>query len=456
MPVYRISKPTEGGQELELFLFEHFKVVFPLVKFEHLKKILITLLDSSDKYLSREELSKRAGLSLSLLSNCLPILKELGLIKSNGVRKDYLTLTPDGVVLATCLKNDDNDTLKELAQRLIAKSKVLQKAYFMLVSNKNITPLELGIKIAEEFDKKWDSRSTYGAVGRACIDILRGLNLIDHNLKTRGKRYYGLQEDKLMPTASANKIFSMLRRIQGEVSISDVASTPKEKEEFKTLIALNLVERLNGTIFKLSVIGERLKKEIENNGRSSDVFKEVILNHKLSLVAIEKLREVGVFDWKTVGNVIEQINGEKYKDSTKKGYGTKFLTWLKKSNLVEEVSHGKYRLRDENEFNTWCHLCGRCVEVGNMEINAKDSKIVSESERESESSIEEQVISQLRDSEFDIAILNGRIFIKWEKKVGNEIVVGVEDITSRFNGKSLGAAEDIVHKDGITFIKSKS
>jgi len=443
---YKLVSPNGGAFSAK----KENKVVFPIVKFEHLKKILLTLLDNNGKGMSREELSRKTNLGKSLLSNSIPILKELELINSFGsVKGDLLHLTPNGELLAICLKKDDKVILKDLTQNVLNKSKVLRKAYLLLISNINLTPYELGVKLAEEFGKKWDTRSTYGAVGRSCIEILRGFGLIDYKIK-RGKQHrFKVRDYRLIPTASANKIFSILSRIDNIVEIpSEIIKTQKEQEQFKTLVDLKLVENIGNRTFRLSELGRKLKREIEN-GNGSEVFRDAILRHKPSVDAIAKLKEKGVFNWKVVGEVIEEINEEQYKEVTRNDYGKKFLSWLKRANIVEEVSRGKYRIRKscfcEHVFYIGDNLEPKLLEEDNeMTVEGGNTKLAEK---------QEQITTELINSDFDIAIADGRIFIKWEKKIGDEVIVGIEDVTSKLNGKRLGYGE-IMFKDGVTFIKS--
>jgi|GEM_PF-4648050 hypothetical protein len=424
------------------------EVVFPIqVNFRNIKKVLLTILGRNREGIHKEELQKETGLSTGVLANTIPIMKELKLISSYRVKRGSIRLTREGEILAVHLKSDDKTAIKNEAKSLLNNSAVLSKAYSILRSYQDITPLELGKKLAEEFNKTWDTDFTYNAVGRSCIDILSGFYLVDRARYFR--RDYSRREDKFIPFASANKILELLQKINSEINPSIDLKTPKEKEEFKSLIDLNLVEKADDGKFKLTESGVKLRKEIGNNGECKRIFREVILKHTPTIKIMEKLKNVEVINLWKVGDTIEEINEEKYAEITKKGYGSKFLSWLKKADVVEEIGRGKYCIKDDIFPSKQFTIEGtRQIEgvgegSGELSFDKESTQIKSE---------EVLIKNNLKNSEFDIAITGDRkIFVKLERNIEDIKIIDIKDATSELREVEMNGKTIV--KDNAIFIK---
>ena len=326
----------------------HENLSFPLAKFEYIVKILLTIDDlckenGGKANITLEQLAKELNIGMSLLSNNIPTLKNLKLVGSVGQR--FLFITERGKQFADAIRHNDIKKIQKIGQDAVKDWKVLNKAYEILKKKPDIDPYDLGFILAKEFNKEWSHPATYAAVGRSCIDILKGFRLIEY--KKDFKRGFKIRESVLKPYASVNTILNYLKYINDTIEIpNEYINTTKQIDQFKALIDLKLVEQIDKNKFKLTELGKKLKEKIESE-EAHALFKQILMSHEASRDAILRLKELKKFNWRILGDIIEEINNERYTENTKRGYAVKFLTWLKFADLVEEVEHGLYRIKED-------------------------------------------------------------------------------------------------------------
>ncbi len=407
---------------------------FPLAKFEYIMRILLTIdnlckENGGKANITSGQLAKKLNISTSLLSNNVPTLKNLKLIGSVG---KFLFITERGKQLADAIRHDDIEKIRKIGQNAIKDWKVLNRAYEILKEKQDIDPYDLGLKLAKEFNKEWDHPSTYATVGRSCIDLLTGLHLIEY--KKDFKRFK-IRESVLKPHASANTILNYLRYINDIVEIpNEYIRTAKQRDQFKALIDLKLVEPIDKNKFKLTALGKKLKEKV-GSVEASTIFRYILMNHRASREAISRLKELKRFNWRILGDIIEEINNETYAESTKGGYGKKFLTWLKFAGLVEEVDWGWYRIKKNNEVKNVGESVG--------------GEIMKSTEMQ-------DVLEEFKRSEFDLLIWKDRKFVKFTsniKKNGQPIVEVIE-YSDKLDELKLENCTTKIREDKV-FIKIK-
>ena len=312
--------------------------------------------------LQRKELSKKTYLSLGVLGDILPITKRLGLIaKKLGNHK--LFLTPLGKETLDAVENEKREKLTLLGNEIIKKSNVIAEAYNILSEEENITYDKLGLKLAKKFNKKWEHPATYRSAGRSCVDILSSFYLIERHAKRHkggkggGARggYFGKRrhENILVPTAGTDYIISMLKTLEKEEAndISLLTDTQRKKENFKSLIDLELVERVGENKFELTEAGKQLKSTI-GTIEENKVFRTILLKYLPALGTINILKEekgAEEFSIWDLADTIKRYNNRNWKKSTVKVYAYKFLSWLKKANVIESGNYGRYRLTNDHD-----------------------------------------------------------------------------------------------------------
>ena len=399
------------------------------------------------EFLRRKEISQKASLSLSVLSETLPITKRLGLLgKRLGNHKYFLT--PLGKEIIEDIKKEEEEKLAPLGRELIKKSKVLEEGYKILTEKENLTYDELGLRLAEKFGKKWNHPFTYRAVGRSCVDILSSFHLIKKDVRRdkegkegRARRgYFGKQrhENVLIPTAGTAFIFSTLKTLRkdGGNDISLLLNTQRKKENFKSLVDLGIVEHVGENKFELTEVGKQLKNAIGTN-RENKVFRTILLKYPPVLGTINVLKEgEEEFSILDLANAIKKYNNSDWTNETGRSYAYKFLSWLKKADVIENGNYGHYRLTNDYD------QLGLNEKVGVIE------------EMETSEGIEQE----LENNEADMVFPTNEGYVKVEniERVRDVIIsksLRVSKITeaSELKGKTFKA--EITIKDTVMLIK---
>jgi len=319
-------------------------VTFPYAKAKHIESLILTL-DSIGKS-NREKTANEMKVSLSILSNLIPILEELGIV--DIPQRGHITLTEIGKQIAKAIKDKDEKRLQKLFEKVLQNSEVLSFALNILKINHKIDGLQLGYKIADKFKKEWQSEAVYRLVGNSCIDILMYFNLIEGRYITRGsKSGYGIQDqDSLRPTASSRNIFKLMT-LMNPNSPTDLNQIPDSKKQrfvmhFKMLIDLVIVEHIDDRKFKFSEMGKELYDNL-NNERRHEIFRKLLFTNQPAVKAMIKLVENdSLIDNVEVANALQEINNANWTYNTKRPYGLKFLTWLREAGLVQRSIARKF------------------------------------------------------------------------------------------------------------------
>jgi len=323
--------------------------IFPRCTSENVKKALL-ILGESEGLLEAKELSSRMSLKRSAANHVLSVLLKLGLV-SRSLSGDRYALTPFGQAVVEAIRNEDKERLARLGEKVIERSRVLSEAYRIIKENKGLSYNEIGLEVAKKFDKTWRIKTSYGAIGRSCAQILNLFNLIERKevCKT-SRKYFGKKkrENVLFPTAEADFIISTLRQLRaGANNVSQLVNTQKKQEKFRSLIDLGLVRWVGEYTFELTDKGRKLKDSIGTE-KEDEVFRYILLQHPPVLGVLNILRERGrgslsIWD---IADAINRYNGGNWSSETSKHYAYKFLSWLKKAGIVEEGNH-RYNLKEE-------------------------------------------------------------------------------------------------------------
>ena len=153
----------------------------PITNFPIILKILDTLDVATDHILLIDSLASNLNTSKTVIRNALPIMREMGLIRQTS---QGISLTEHGLTFISYQKNSDNEKIKEFSKNIILKnSKILQAAYDIIEKNPTISMNELGNELNDmrNPDKKWVNDLTCRNVGRTCMSILGGLQLVSMN-----------------------------------------------------------------------------------------------------------------------------------------------------------------------------------------------------------------------------------------------------------------------------------
>lgn len=336
-------------------------VTCPMTNFFTIKDILLTL--ESEHDLKIKTLAEFTKKSVSAINNALPIMRELKLVRTTGRttgRGDQgkIILLKDGERLVFFLKANDNEKIKEFAQKeLLQKSKILSESYEILKDDPEISSEKLGRLINSKFEKstKWKLDVTYRNVGRTCMYILEGFQLIEYKGgHGRGKKKFrGKQRNVLLPYMTADKIFDLLKKFkEGNTwHFTNLDQSPSERVRAigyaSTLVDLGITSYIDtkNYILQLTQDGIKLKNTINDRERR-EIFQDILLkNHHLVVVIrmIKELdREVGYLD---IGEILQKYNDTDWAYLTKRGYGIKVLNWLKEADILEKNGeYGKYHI----------------------------------------------------------------------------------------------------------------
>jgi len=324
--------------------------IFPRCTSENIEKALLILSENNERPLRVEELSSRMSLKRSAVNQVLSVLLKLGLISDNLLGNKY-TLTPLGQAVVEAIKNEDKEKLARLGEKAIERSKVLSEAYRIIKENKELSYNEIGLEVAKKFNKTWKTKTSYEAIGRACVQILNFFNLVEKKeVRGTSRKYFGKRkhENVLFPTAEADFIISTLRQLRdGPNNVSQLVDTQKKQEKFRSLIDLELVRWVGEYTFELTDKGRKLRDSIGTE-KENEVFRHILLQHPHVLGVLNILREgerKNLSTW-DIADAINRYNGGNWSSETSKHYAYKFLSWLKKAGIVEEGNHG-YNLKEE-------------------------------------------------------------------------------------------------------------
>ena len=337
------------------------KKVWPYTSYSTIIRFIDIVAKYDSEGVTKEKLQKILQLSKSSISNVLPTLKSLGLIELVGYRHRTVRITSDGLNLSLAHSKGDIEATRELALRIVGRSPVLSSAYSVLRHDPAIGSRELAVRVGRDFHKTWTTQSSYRHVGRSMIDILSGLRLMPEGIYHRinRRRYRGPSSESLVPSVPAEGLFDYVSILDLEEAKSVVRpeASPRERsatmDRFRSLIDLGLAIPVGDMSFRLSPIGERIKRSIENRDSDelSELFSSVILAHPVSRRAIEKLSRMNIgVGWQEIGEEIAEENRRTWKENTKRIMGSRFLTWLRVSNIAKpNHEHGKYRINVPTE-----------------------------------------------------------------------------------------------------------
>lgn len=329
--------------------------------------------------IDRSTLAERLDISKSVLNNALPLMSEMGLVESNGYKRAHLALTEDGRCLLHFKRGNELNKIQKLGARVIERSPVLKVAHRLVRQDGGLNSVALGKEIGFLLGKNWTHPNTYRGVGRTCLDVLAGLELIHYKpLRRRGRDIGTRRLDIFTPTASATRMFFMISQFRFIPVLSMDKATqglPSGSRnhyimDFRNLVDLGLVEEDESGGFVLSKTGSRLL-----DSEDKTILGDVILEHPPAREIIRiTLRDGPSFDILTLGAAIQDFNDADWKDTTKRSYGKKFLSWLKASNLITKGSlRGKYLFlpRVKERFET--EQSPECDEVEEeLEIDQPD------------------------------------------------------------------------------------
>ncbi len=325
-------------------------VIWPSAGFSTIKKITIALVSGRTV---RSDLVHKASVSKSAMNNALPIMRNLQIVQSEGYRKTSLKLTEDGEELATALKNNNEDGLNLIGERLLNNSPVLKSAKSRLVQNPQINLEILGHQLAEEFGMRWDHSGTYRNVGQHSKSILMNFGAIPRTgMRSSNGGYIVPNRTTLVPSTSAEMIFDFIKKLDREQAKPIVGSLEPSSTKtyrlgrFKSLIDLDLVESpLGDKCFRLTESGLRLKRAIQN-GEESRVFAEIIFEFQPSKEVILILSNAKqTFNSTEIGNNIAEYNGANWGKETSRQEGLRFLSWLRTAGIAQQNHEpGKYRI----------------------------------------------------------------------------------------------------------------
>ena len=336
-------------------------VTCPMTNFSTIKEILLTL--ESEHDLKIKTLAEFTKKSVSAINNALPIMRELKLVRTTGRttgrgNQGKIILLKDGERLVFFLKANDNEKIKEFAQKeLLQKSKILLESYEILKDDPEISSEKLGRLLNSKFEKstKWKLDVTYRNVGRTCMYILEGFQLIEYKGgHGRGrKKFRGKQRNVLLPYMTADKIFDLLRKFkeEGTWHFTNLNQSPSERVRTlgyaSTLVDLGITRYIDtkNYILQLTQDGMKLKNTINDRERR-EIFQDILLknHHVVEIIRMikELNREVGYMD---VGEIVQKYNDTDWAPLTIRGYGIKILSWLRESDILEKNGeYGKYHI----------------------------------------------------------------------------------------------------------------
>jgi Mn-dependent DtxR family transcriptional regulator len=334
------------------------RLVFPFAFFDNIKILLNIISNSVEKGPDRKQLAMISNVSVSTVSNTMNVALNLGLVYR---LKEKYYVTEKGETLIKNIKNNNLDEIKKIGTEIfitLKKSPVLFELYNIFMQKQNISPHDLGRLVAEKFNKKWISETTYTNFGNSGLDILEGFYLIQcpktnihAGRNVRRKSHIQRNVNKLFPRVSVEKIMEYVDKFKGNGSVQFISPLHSESEKSQirlqlgTLIDLGIIEHEKEYFYRLTADG-LLLKEFKRKGNEHLIFKRILLNFDPIKNIIEKIRTYNkAIDYLTVGNFLDQFNNSCLSENSKKWYGSKLIGWLKFANIIEEThEHGKYHI----------------------------------------------------------------------------------------------------------------
>jgi predicted transcriptional regulator len=325
----------------------------PITNFLIILKILDVLDSVKDHILSVDAITSNLNKSKTVIRNALPIMREMGLIRQTS---QGIALTEHGLTFVSYQKNNDNEKIREFAKNIILKnSKILQLAFDIIEKNPTISIDELGNELNDmrNPDKKWVNDLTCRNVGRTCMSILGGLQLISTNYNVRRIGYSNLRKDTIFPRFTSNTLFSLINEFKEDNTwyIFEPGQTSGQRTRRQafaaSLIDLGIAEYLkdkNDTLV-LTANGIKLKNTVDEKTRIK-VFQDILLENDsirdILKTIYNKYKNVG---YKELGNIIAECDEAQWSEVTKNSYSVKLLSWLKYAEILENnFEWGKYHL----------------------------------------------------------------------------------------------------------------
>jgi predicted transcriptional regulator len=325
----------------------------PITNFPIILKILDILDSNKDHILSVDLLSSNLNISKTVIRNALPIIRQMGLIRQT---KLGVSLTEHGLTFISYQKNNDTEKIKEFSKNIILKnSKILQLAYDIVEKNPTISMDELGIELNDmrNPDKKWVNDLTCRNVGRTCMSILGGLQLISMNYNVRKKGYSNLRKDIIFPRFTSNTLFSLITEFKEDNTwyIFEPGQTSGQRTRRQafaaSLIDLGIAEYIEDKddTLVLTANGIKLKNTADEKTRIK-VFQDILIENDsirdILRTMYNKYKNVG---YKELGDIIAECGKAQWSDVTKNSYSVKLLSWLKYAEILENnFEWGKYHL----------------------------------------------------------------------------------------------------------------
>lgn len=323
-------------------------IIVPYVGIDRIIEILKVMYKNGSKEKKLDEIATLLGCGVSNLNNVTPTLTVLGL---GEVRKGILSLSPDGLVCADAFLHDDYEKAKVVIRKNIEKSEALKFTKSLLETRSTISGDEIGRALSERFGKNWKSIQTTRNFGNSCASIVSFAGF--------GHYYDGMLSMKpptimastalYAPEANYKEIIDILSAMHSfeRAKIGEIANKLKQKESgtsqtLSVTVALNLVERLPNSIYKITGIGRSLIDPLISDEEKQRIFRDCLLKSKYSEI-IEKIAKSGKeFSVMDIGEVLSFHLQRNWSDSSKQVYGTKFGNWLSNAGLTEKSSSGKY------------------------------------------------------------------------------------------------------------------
>lgn len=328
-------------------------IIVPYVGIDRIIELLKAMYKNASKEKKLEEIAALLGCGVSNLNNVTPTLTVLGL---GEVRKGVLSLSPDGLVCADAFLHDDYEKAKIIIRKNIEKSEALTFTKSLLETRSTISGDEIGRALSERFNKNWKSIQTTRSFGNSCASIVSFAGF--------GHYYDGILSVKpptimastalYAPEANYTEIITALNAMHGfeRAKISEIANKLKQKESgtsqtLSVVVALNLVERLPNSIYKITEMGRSLIDPLISNEEKQKIFRDCLLKSKYSEI-IEKIAKSGKeFSVTDIGEVLSFHLQRNWSDSSKQVYGTKFGNWLSNAGLTDKAPSGKYAILRE-------------------------------------------------------------------------------------------------------------
>ena len=163
------------------------KIILPKAYFKNIKDI-ISAISIFDYPVNAKKLADILKVSVESI---YPMLKVTNMLKmTKWINKKYL-LTGNGRTFLKYLEDNNSEKIKEYGNEYILqddsnKTIVLRKAYEIIKQNPKKSNYDLGVLIADQFNKSWNTKDQYERVGGSCKNILESFGLFstEHHIQT--------------------------------------------------------------------------------------------------------------------------------------------------------------------------------------------------------------------------------------------------------------------------------